>query len=136
MKHESIRRSGPVLLMAALTAIPAAKAWSPTPTMAAASHKSKTVTHTYKGPSVDMRWGPVQATIKVQGKKITKVSIATSPENERSLFIDQQAVPDLRTETLQAQSSQIDGVSGATMTSDAYIQSLQAAIKKAHLPVN
>ncbi len=134
MTRVSIRRSSPVLLMAAMTAIPAASAWSPTPTLAAVSHKSKAVTHTYKGPEVDMRWGPVQATIKVKGKKIASVSIATSPENERSLFIDQQAVPDLRTETLQAQSSQIDGVSGATMTSDAYIESLQAAIKKAHLP--
>lgn len=81
-----------------------------------------------------MRWGPVRATIKVKGKKIASVSIATSPENERSQFIDDQAVPDLRTETLQAQSAQIDEVSGATMTSDAYIESLQAAIKKAHLP--
>lgn len=134
MKPVSIRRSGPALLMAALTAIPAARAWSPTPTMAAASHKSKTVTHTYKGPEVDMRWGPVRATIKVKGKKITSVSIATSPENQRSQFIDDQAVPDLRTETLQAQSAQIDEVSGATMTSDAYIESLQAAVKKAHLP--
>ncbi len=79
-----------------------------------------------------MRWGPVRATIKVKGKKIASVSIATSPENERSQLIDD--VPDLRTETLQAQSAQIDEVSGATMTCDAYIESLQAAIKKAHLP--
>ncbi len=48
MKRRSIRPSSPSLLMAALTAIPAAKAWSPTPTMAAASHKSTTVTHTCK----------------------------------------------------------------------------------------
>jgi uncharacterized protein with FMN-binding domain len=61
------------------------------------------------------------------------VKISTSPENFRSQFIDQQAVPLLKQETLQAQSANIDTVSGATMTSEAYIQSLQAALKKAHL---
>jgi uncharacterized protein with FMN-binding domain len=109
--------------MLALAAAPAANAFAAT----------STTTHKYKGPSVDMRWGPVQATIYVKGKKITKVSISTSPENSRSSFIDQQAVPLLKQETLQAQNANIDLVSGATMTSDAFAQSLQAALVKAHL---
>jgi uncharacterized protein with FMN-binding domain len=90
-------------------------------------------TKKYKGPLVEMRWGPVRATISVKGKKITAIKILTSPENSRSQFIDQQAVPLLKQETLQAQSATIDMVSGATMTSEAYIQSLQAALQKAHM---
>ena len=43
------------------------------------------------------------------------------------------ALPELRSETLTAQSAQIDTVSGATYTSDAYIRSLQSAIDAAHL---
>ena len=78
-----------------------------------------------------MRWGPVQAIITVKNKKITSVSISTSPENARSQFIDDQAVPMLQQETLQAQSASIDEISGATMTSGAYIESLQSAVKKA-----
>ena len=39
----------------------------------------------------------------------------------------------LRQETLEAQNAQIDEISGATMTSDAFIESLQAALVKAHL---
>jgi uncharacterized protein with FMN-binding domain len=126
----------PTVLIAAMAAFPVGNAWS---TVHAAALTS--VTHArsaakakkYKGPLVDMRWGPVQATITVKGKKITNVKISTSPENFRSQFIDQQAVPLLKQETLQAQSATIDTISGATMTSDAFIQSLQAALQKAHL---
>jgi uncharacterized protein with FMN-binding domain len=50
---------------------------------------------------------------------------------DRSLVINERAIPILRSETLQAQSAGIDFVSGATDTSDAYTQSLQAAILKA-----
>jgi uncharacterized protein with FMN-binding domain len=119
-------------IMAALAAIPAVNAW-------AASHGSTQATKTsaktkkYTGPLVDMRWGPVQAIIYVESKKITKVSIVTNPENFRSQFIDQQAVPLLQQETLQSQNANIDDISGATMTSEAYVQSLASALKKAHL---
>jgi uncharacterized protein with FMN-binding domain len=79
-----------------------------------------------------MRWGPVQAAVYIKNNKITDVKIATSPENFRSQFIDEQAVPLLRQETLQAQGDQIDMISGATYTSEAFMQSLQGALKKAH----
>jgi uncharacterized protein with FMN-binding domain len=126
----------PSLLMAAMAAFPVGNAWG---TAHAASLSS--VTHAraaakaqkYKGPLVAMRWGPVQATITVKGKKITNVKISTLPENFRSKFLDQQAVPLLKQETLQAQSGTINTISGATMTSNAYIQSLQAALQKAGL---
>ena len=88
-------------------------------------------TQTFKGPVVDMRWGPVQAVIKVKNKKITKATVLVAPDTPRSEFIDSQAVPLLQQETLRAQSAGIDEISGATDTSDAYIQSLQSAIKQA-----
>ena len=117
------------LIMTAVATVP------PGTASAAATHaKAKPIKpKTYKGPIVEMRWGPVQATIVVKGKKIADVKIATSPENRRSQIIDEQAVPLLREETLQAQSAEIDEISGATMTSDAYLESLQTALVKAHL---
>ena len=53
-------------------------------------------------------------------------------DRERSQYISQQAEPYLRQEALQAQSAQIDLVSGATYTSYSYAQSLQSALDKAH----
>ncbi len=88
---------------------------------------------TITGPSVDMDWGPVQATLVVQGKRLVDVRISAPTERARSAFINQQAVPWLRQETLQAQSANINLISGATLTSEAYAQSLQAALDAAHL---
>lgn len=125
MKEKTMHRSIPVLILTAAAAVPTGSA------LAATAHSSSATSQSFKGPAEDMRWGPVRATITVKNKKITKVSISVSPENSRSQFIDDQAVPLLKSETLQAQSAKIDGVSGATDTSDAYTQSLQAAIKQA-----
>lgn len=118
----------PAIIMASATAVAAGGSFGST-ALAARAHASNT--KKFKGPSVDMRWGPVRATIYVKNKKIVKVNISTSPENDRSQFIDDQAVPMLQDETLQAQKATIDEIGGATMTSDAYIQSLQKAIKLA-----
>lgn len=131
-----MRKSIPALIMAGIAAGTAGNAWAATH---AAAHSVKKVAKAkakkYKGPVVDMRWGPVQAIITVKSKKITGVSILVSPENRRSQFIDDQAVPMLKQETLQAHSlSDVSEISGATMTSDAYLQSLQEAMKKAKLP--
>jgi uncharacterized protein with FMN-binding domain len=60
------------------------------------------------------------------------VSVPVYPNHtDRSLVINERAIPILRSETLRAKSAGIDFVSGATDTSDAYTQSLQAAILKA-----
>lgn len=134
MKDLRVRRSLPAIALTALASLPAGHALAakdPAGHLKAppAALKAKK----YVGPFVDMRWGPVRAAILVKGKKILKVGITTSPENFRSQFIDQQATPLLRQETLKAQSANIDTISGATMTSEAYIMSLQKALKKAHL---
>jgi uncharacterized protein with FMN-binding domain len=122
----------PALLTAAMAAIPIGNAWGTAHAATSGAHATKAKTKKYKGPSEDMRWGPVQATVSIKSKKITAVSISTSPENRRSQLIDDRAVPLLQQETLQAQSANIDTVSGATMTSEAFIQSLQSALNKAH----
>ena len=89
---------------------------------------------TYTGQSVDTRWGPVQVQITVQNGKITAAQAVVYPqENPRDVQINAYAVPQLDAEVVQQQSGSIDAVSGATVTSDGYIRSLQSAIDQAHL---
>jgi uncharacterized protein with FMN-binding domain len=66
----------------------------------------------------------------VSGSKITNVQIASLDDggNFRSSMIDQQSIPLLEQQALQAQSANIQGVSGATYTSQGFIQSLQGAL--------
>lgn len=87
--------------------------------------------HTYSGTPVHQTFGPVQATITVSGKRISDVAISAPQSDSHSAAINQQAAPILRSETLQAQSAQINLVSGATLTSEAYAQSLQSALDQA-----
>jgi len=94
--------------------------------------KKPVVTRTVQGPSVDMQWGPIQVTVKIKGKKIIDIAATYPTERPRSQFINEQAIPMLRQEVLQLQSAQIDLIGGATMTSEAYAQSLQAALDKAN----
>ena len=80
------------------------------------------------------RWGPVQVRITVQGGKITDSHAVVYPNNNgRDVEINSYALPVLDQEAVQAQSANIDMVSGATVTSGGYLQSLQSAIDQAHL---
>ncbi len=92
------------------------------------------VAQTYTGSVAPTRWGDVQVAITVSGGKITDVAVPIYPANNgRDEEINAYALPTLRQETLAAQSAHIDTVSGATVTSDGYLQSLQAALDAAHL---
>jgi uncharacterized protein with FMN-binding domain len=72
--------------------------------------------------------------LTVKNGHITRVGFTTFVANDgHSVQIDQSAAPVLIRETIAAQSAHIQAVSGATYTSDAYQQSLQAAIDKAGL---
>ncbi|MBT2233061.1 FMN-binding protein [Nonomuraea sp. NEAU-A123] len=103
---------------------------TPAPTSAQQSAATKTV----DGDAADTRWGPVQVQISVTGGKISSVQVLQAPnENRRDIEINNTALPILQEETMSAQSAQIDSVSGATYTSDGYIQSLQSAIDRAGL---
>lgn len=83
------------------------------------------------GPTVSTQFGPVQVKIEISGGKISDIVAVQLPTHGRSGRISQYAEPQLHDEALTAQSASIDGVSGATYTSIAYAQSLQAALDQA-----
>lgn len=84
------------------------------------------------GDVVGTQFGDVQVRLVESGGTITDVQALQLPfDRRRSAEISQYAEPILRSEVLQAQSAQIDTVSGATYTSDAYDRSLQSAIDRA-----
>jgi uncharacterized protein with FMN-binding domain len=98
----------------------------------AAAKTTSTYTGTVTGTAADTRWGPVQVKVTLASGKITAVDVIQEPDsNGRDQEINADAVPQLVSETLQAQSTQIDMVSGATYTSDGYVQSLQSALDQA-----
>jgi major membrane immunogen (membrane-anchored lipoprotein) len=86
------------------------------------------------GRVAQTQWGPVQVRLTVTGGKITAAEAVQYPNgNGRDQQINSYALPVLGREVLAAQSGDIDLVSGATVTSDGYVTSLQSAIDKAHL---
>jgi uncharacterized protein with FMN-binding domain len=87
---------------------------------------------TFKGATQVTMHGPVQVSIVVKSKKIVNVKAYINPNSDgRSPLLQEGAVPVLKRETLKAQSARINLVSGATETSEAFVSSLQSAIKKA-----
>lgn len=89
---------------------------------------------TVTGAAVQTRWGPVQVQITVATGSITDVTAVQHPTgNSRDQQINDYALPVLAQEAMAAQSARIDHVSGATVTSDGYVQSLQSALDRAHL---
>ncbi|RNM13655.1 FMN-binding protein [Nocardioides pocheonensis] len=94
------------------------------------SSKATSVT----GDTAQTQWGPVQVEITVSGGRITAVDVPVYPsDNPRDQEINSYALPQLIQETLDQQSANIDMVSGATVTSDGYLQSLQSALDQAGL---
>lgn len=88
----------------------------------------------YTGAVADTRWGPVQVKITVKSAEITAVDVVQYPSgNHKDAEINDYALPILVQDTLSAQSAKIDMVSGATVTSDGYVESLQSALDKAGL---
>lgn len=81
-------------------------------------------TQVIAGANVSTRYGDVQVEVTFDGARITAVRMLRQPDSGPTSM----AVPELLEETLQAQSADVDSVSGATMTSGAYVESLQSAI--------
>ena len=87
---------------------------------------------TVTGSVVQTRFGSVQVQVTIAGGKISAVTALQLPsDRQRSAEISGIVEPMLRSEALTAQSAQIDLISGATYTSDAYAQSLQSALDQA-----
>ena len=102
---------------------------SPTTAAPATSTQTRTLT----GDAVDNQYGTVQVQVTLHGQPDHRHrGRADADSHQRSQEISQQAEPILRQEALQAQSAQIDLVSGATFTSESYAQSLQAALDQAN----
>jgi uncharacterized protein with FMN-binding domain len=86
----------------------------------------------YTGNSTNAYWGNVQVKAVIQGGKLTDVQFVDYPKDRRtSQRINDYAMPYLQSEAIQAQSAQVDIISGATLTSQAYVRSLQSALTKA-----
>jgi len=98
------------------------------------SGSSGSGTTTVTGDTAQTQWGPVQVQITVSSGTITDVTAVQYPSgNGRDQEINSYALPVLAQEAVAAQSANIDHVSGATVTSDGYVQSLQSALDKANL---
>jgi uncharacterized protein with FMN-binding domain len=89
---------------------------------------------TVTGSVANTQWGPVQVQLTVTGGSIAKVAVLQYPNgNSTDAQINSYALPILIRETVNAQSASIDMVSGATITSTGYLQSLQSALDQAGL---
>jgi uncharacterized protein with FMN-binding domain len=101
---------------------------------AAGTAPKAATTHTVTGGVAQTQWGPVQLSLTVAGGKVKAVHVLQRPSgSSMDDQINSYALPVLIRETLNAQSAQIDMVSGATVTSGGYLQSLQSALDQANL---
>ncbi len=108
----------------------------PKPTLTATpTSKSRTSQYkdgTFTGSVADAFYGNVQVQAIVTGGKITQVNFLQYPNDQRtSQSINSQAMPLLQSEAISAQSERVSGVSGASATSQAFIQSLGSALGQA-----
>jgi uncharacterized protein with FMN-binding domain len=86
----------------------------------------------YTGAAADAQWGNIQVKITIQNGRLTNVQFLQYPNHrDRSVEINNYAMPQLSSEAIQAQSAQVDVISGATDTSEAFIQSLGDALSQA-----
>lgn len=105
-----------------------------TPSGAAAGSTAGPVSGTFLGSAEPTRFGDVQVQIVVSAGRITEVTaLHLTDRDGRSVEISNEAAPILRSEVLASQSSTVNGVSGATYTTDGYLSSVQSAIDKAGL---
>jgi uncharacterized protein with FMN-binding domain len=102
---------------------------TPTPSPSGPTYKDGQ----YTGQDFPNQFGDTQVKVTIAGGLITDVQAVQLPfDRPRSAEISQYASPRLHDEVLQAQSAQIDSLSGATYTSDGYAQSVQSALDQAH----
>ncbi len=114
---------------------PLATAPSVTPSAKPSPSPSPTALNgTFTGSDFPNRFGDVQVRVVISNGHITDVQAIQLPSDRaESAYISQQVGPWLRSEVLQAQSANIDIISGATYTSQSYVQSLESALQQAHM---
>ena len=102
------------------------------PSSSSASNSSTYRDGNYSGSTEDAYYGNVQVAVTISGGRVTDVKFLQYPNSHStSVYINQQAMPYLQQEAIQNQSSNVQIISGATFTSQAFIQSLQNALNKA-----
>jgi uncharacterized protein with FMN-binding domain len=112
---------------------------APRPTPTASSTPSKrrhraAAARAAAGDAIEYQYGVLQLKATLAAGRLTDVTVVRlEPEPGRSQSIDAQAIPLLHAEALKAGSANVDVISGATYTSEAYAQSLQSAIDRAKL---
>ena len=105
---------------------------SPAATQTTAPVTSTVKDGTFTGPSVNVNYGNVQVMITVSNGKITDAVAVKAPKGKNDRYTNM-AVPILKQQTLQAQSANIQGASGASYTSYGWFKSLQGAMAQAGL---
>ena len=103
---------------------------SPAATQTTAPVTSTVKDGTFTGPSVNVNYGNVQVMITVSNGKITDAVAVKAPKGKNDRYTNM-AVPILKQQTLQAQSANIQGASGASYTSYGWFKSLQGAMAQA-----
>jgi uncharacterized protein with FMN-binding domain len=115
-----------------LTTIASAPPAAPATTATPATTAAAAAVAAFEGDTIQTRYGPVQVQAQISNGELVAVAVVQYPDGDRkSVRINQRALPQLQSEALTAQSAQVDTVSGATYTSDAYVTSLQSAIDEA-----
>jgi uncharacterized protein with FMN-binding domain len=118
---------GPFTFPTSVPALPQAQV-TPVPTTQQAGYKNGT----YQGPPVDAYYGLVQVQVTIQNGAIHDVQFLQYPNDRRtSQEINAQVMPWLQQEAIQAQSANVDIISGATLTSEGFQMSLQSALQQA-----
>lgn len=103
-------------------------------TSSGSTSTSTTTGKSYTGSTYQSPYGPMQVSLTVSGGKITDIQWKQVPLSDgHSARINRYAAPLLVEQALQAQAASVDGVSGATYTTEGFRTSLQSAIKKAGL---
>ena len=105
---------------------------NPPTTSAPAATTAPGVARTAVGQSANYGYGVLSVSVTVSAGRVTKVGITSLDDggNVQSQSIDQQSIPILEQQALQAQSANIEGVGGASYTSAGFQQSLQSALSK------
>ncbi len=121
----------------ASSATPSATPSTSSSTKSATPSKSATtaaagITGTYTGSTAQHRYGSVTVTVTLSNGKITNVTATVVDDGQsKSKAINSSAVPTIKARVLAANSANVNTVSGATYTTDAYLTSLQSALSKA-----
>lgn len=116
------------------TSMPSPDAPATTPKASPSPSTPAALSGTFTGSDFPNRFGDVAVRVVISNGHITDVQALQLPSDRaQSAYISQVAGPMLRSEVLQAQSANIDVISGATYTSQSYAQSVESALQQAHL---